>query len=73
MEENWRLKPNEKWNQMFRHKSRDAPILSTKSKACLKFYVKGFCFDDCNLKNSHVKLEGEDFNKTDKYIKSWRS
>ena len=36
------MKSNEKWNQFFRHKSRDGPLLSLKCKSCLKFDVKRF-------------------------------
>lgn len=72
VEEAWRLKRSENWNQTFRHKSKDAPILSNGAKACLKFHVKGFCFDDCKFRGSHVNLAGQDHAKTEAYIKSLR-
>ena len=72
-EDSWKLKPGEKWNQVFRHKSRDGPLLSTNCKVCLKYHVKGFCFNDCNFRGSHTKLSGDDFLKTDEYIKSLRN
>jgi len=68
----WKLKDNENWTQIFRHKSRDAPVLTNGSKACLKYHVKGFCFEDCKFKGTHIQLLGEDFKKTDAYIKSLR-
>ena len=71
--EEWKLKENESWNQTFRHKSKEAPMLSMDCRACLKYHVKGFCFQDCNFKDSHVELTGEDFKRTDSYIKSLRS
>ena len=42
-------------------------------KPCLKFNVQGSCFDNCNNKLSHKKLKGEDFKKTDEFIKNIRS
>ena len=71
--ETWKLHLGEKWNQIFWHKSRDGPVLSTNCRVCFKYHVKGFCFNDCNFKSAHMKLSGEDFSKADKYIKSLRN
>ena len=68
--EEWKIKENENWNQTFRHKSKEAPILSMNCCACLKHHVKGFCFKDCNFKDSHTDINGDDFKRTDSYIKS---
>ena len=68
----WKLQENEKWNTMFRHKTKDGPLLSDKCQPCLKFHVKGFCFDDCKFKDTHRKLDGKDFTTTDEYIKKLR-
>ena len=65
---NWKLKNNENWIQIFRHKSKDAPVLSNGCKACLKYHVKGFCFDDCKFKNAHIQLEGEDYEKNHSFM-----
>ena len=72
IKEEWRLKDGENWNQTFRHKSKDAPMLSVNCRTCLKYHVKGYCFQDCNFRNSHIKLNDEDAEKTDAYIRSLR-
>ena len=68
--EEWKIKENENWNQTFRHKSKEAPMLSMNCRACLKYHVKVFCFQDCNFKDSQTDLSGDDFKRTDSYIKS---
>lgn len=70
-EEAWKLRPGEKWNQIFRYKSRDRPHLSTYCKLCLKYHIKGFCFTYWNFRGSHMKLVGDDFLRTEEYIKSF--
>ena len=72
VDQDWKLKDSENWNLTFRHKSRDAPTLANGSKACLKYHVKGFCFDDCKFRGSHHQLTGDDHEKTKTYIKSLR-
>ena len=67
----WRLKDGESW-QTWRHRVNNAPTLSCSAKPCLKFHVKGTCFDDCANRKSHRKLTGEDFKKTDEFIKKVR-
>ena len=52
----WKLREQEKWESVFQGKSNDGPSLSLGCKPCLKFYVKGRCFDDCCNKNSHKIL-----------------
>ena len=71
MNPEWRLKDGESW-QSWRHRVSNAPTLSCSAKPCLKFHVKGTCFDDCANRNSHRKLTGEDFKKTDEFIKKIR-
>ena len=73
VKEDWKLKEDESWNKIFRHKSKEAPTLSMNCRACLKYHVKGYCFQDCTFKDSHVNLRDEDLRKTDAYIKSLRS
>ncbi len=72
IDQEWKLKESENWNLTFRHKSKDAPTLSNGCKACLKYHVKGFCFEDCKFKGSHHQLTGDDQTKTNNYIKSLR-
>ena len=69
----WKLKQEENWNLLVRHKSKDTPVLANGSKACLKYHVKGFCFDDCKFRGSHCQLAGLDEEKTDEYIESLRN
>ena len=73
IKEEWRLKGDESWNKFFRHKSKEAPTLSMSCRACLKYHVKGYCFQDCTFKESYVNLRNEDLRKTDAYIKSLQS
>ena len=71
MNSEWRLRADESW-QTWRHKENNAPTLSCSAKPCLKFHVKGLCFDNCTNRTSHRKLMGEDFKKTDEFIKKVR-
>ena len=73
IEQTWKLEQRENWNQTFRHKSKDAPTLGNGSKVCLKFHVKGFCFQDCKFKGLNTQLTGQDFEVPDKYIKWLRA
>ena len=68
----WKLRNNEKWETVFRGKSRNGPILSIGGKPCLKYHAKGFCFEDCTFLNSHKNLNEEDEKATDNYIKELR-
>ena len=43
LENNYKLKTTENWNQVFLHESKEAPVTLNGLKACLKFHVKGFC------------------------------
>ena len=67
----WKFKERENW-QMWRNKTVNGPTLSNNVKPCLKFHVRGSCFDDCNNKSSHKKLKGDDYKKTDDFIKNIR-
>ena len=69
---NWKLKHHETWNTVFRNKSINGPLLSMKCHPCLKFQVRGFCFEDCKNKGSHCQLKGEDKNKVNQFIKELR-
>jgi hypothetical protein len=68
----WKLRQNEKWETVFRSKSRDSPTLSFGCAACLKFHVKGVCYTDCALLASHRELSGNDKEITNTYIKKLR-
>ena len=71
MNPEWRLKNNESW-QAWRHKVANAPSLSCNAKPCLKYHIKGSCFEDCTNRMSHRILKGEDYRKTDEFIKKMR-
>jgi hypothetical protein len=68
----WKLRPCESWEAIFQNKTNDGPTLSLGCKPCLKYQVKGICYNDCKHKDSHKILQGEDKAKTDKYIKELR-
>ena len=53
--EEWKLRQGKKWDTVFRNKSGNAPQLSMGCKMCLKFWVKGICYDDCKNKALHVQ------------------
>ena len=65
----WKLRNSESWVTVFRNKTIDGPMLSRQCRPCLKYHVKGICYDDCVQKNSHCKLEGHDEFATNVYIK----
>ena len=68
----WKLRNNETWGTVFRHKASEGPVLSLGCKPCLKFHVKGGCFSDCKLRKSHCQLVDEDKSKMESFIKSLR-
>jgi hypothetical protein len=68
----WKLRNDEKWETIFRGKSRYGPVLSTGGKPCLKYHAKGFCFEDCVFAHSHKKLNENDEKATANYIKELR-
>ena len=70
--DSWKIRSNEKWETVFRHKSINGPLLSTGCHPCLKYQCKGWCFKDCANRASHVQLKNEDKKKTDIFIKSLR-
>jgi hypothetical protein len=68
----WKLRQNEQWETVFRHKSVNGPLLSMGCHPCLKYQCKGWCFKDCANKASHTQLKNGDKEKTSKFIKSLR-
>ena len=70
--EQWKLRHGESWNNVFRNKTIDGPLLSTQCHPCLKFHVRGSCYADCRNKASHCNLNSEDKTKVDQFIKSLR-
>ena len=68
----WKLRVDEKWDTIFKNKSKEAPSLSVGSKACLKYHVKGLCYSDCPFSQSHCSLIEDDKKKLDSYIKNLR-
>jgi hypothetical protein len=71
-EKEWKIRPSEQWESVFRHRSTDGPELSMGCRPCLKYHCKGACFDDCTNKDSHVNLKDSDKCKTDAFIKQLR-
>ena len=70
--QDWKLRHSEKWDTIFRNKTRDGPTLSTNCKPCLKFHVKGLCYSDCPFRCSHKSLSSEDKVLTTNFIKELR-
>ena len=68
----WKLRLDETWENVFRNKTRDGPLLSMNCKPCLRWHAKLDCFDDCNNIASHTTLCGTDKDKTDAFIKEIR-
>ena len=68
----WKLRQNEKWDTIFRGQSKSGPDLAGGYKPCLKYHVKGFCYDDCAFAKNHEEVKVHDKEKTDKFIKSLR-
>ena len=68
----WKLRNDERWETVFRSKSRQGPTLSVGCKPCLKYHAKGFCFDDCALIKSHTDLNNDDKSATENFIKELR-
>ena len=72
LDSRWKLTNDETW-PMWRHKTGKGPTLSCNSKPCLKFHVRGSCFDDYTNKASHKILNDEDKKKTDEFIRQVRN
>ena len=70
MVKNWKLRVNERWDNVFKNKSKESPLLSVGSKLCLKYHVKGICYSDCPFSSSHCVLIDEDKTKGETFIKS---
>ena len=69
----WKLQENESWNQ-WKHKVTQAPTLpNCRVKPCLKFHVRGMCFEDCTNRASHTRLVGDEFKITDEFIRRTRT
>ena len=72
MNEDWKLRNTENWSTVFRNKTIGGPMLSKECRPCLKYHVKGICYDDCMQKASHCVLIEHDKIDTDNYIKQLR-
>jgi hypothetical protein len=68
----WKLRHSEKWDTVFRAKAHEGPILSTGTKLCLKYHVKGLCYSDCSMLASHKELSPEDSKQAEAFIKQLR-
>ena len=68
----WKLRPQETWNTVFRNQTFKGPMLSMQCHPCLKYHVRGACFSDCKNKASHLTLTGDDKTSVTKFIQSLR-
>ena len=70
----WKLKLEERFDILFggHNNKMKAPRLSCGSVPCLKYHVKGYCWNDCRDKKSHRILEGNNKQKMDKFVKELR-
>ena len=72
MNQNWKLRPNERYETVFAHKIKEGPRLSHGGPGCHKFHNKGVCYDDCPHKGSHRILDGNDKKVFDEFCKKCR-
>lgn len=72
MVKEWKLRPGEAFETIFKHKVKNGPTLSLGCKGCHKFHNKGYCFDDCMHAKSHCKLNKEDAKLFGNYCKVCR-
>ena len=72
MVKEWKLRPNESYDNVFKDKVKNRPILSMGCRGCHRFHNRGYCFDDCHNRDSHKNLVTEDWNKFNKYCKVCR-
>ena len=70
--EEWKLKNGEEWDKVFVKKTLSGPEMSCGAKFCLKYWVKGLCYEDCRQKCSHGNLTHADKVAAGAYIKSLR-
>ena len=70
----WRLRANKNYEKVFGGRKKEAfsPKLSVGCFPCTKWHTKGYCFEDCPNAKSHKILEGDNWKKTDKFIKDIR-
>ena len=59
----------EQWNKVFGNKSKEGPVLSFGSKACVKYHSKGICYDDCFYRASQKLLGANDLKLYSDYVK----
>jgi len=70
--EECRLVRHENWSKLFQGKSKEGEILSCGTYPCIKYHVKGVCYDDCAFKGSHRRLTGSDEEKVKKLVSKLR-
>ena len=70
--EAWKLRADEDYTTVFRHKVKGGPKLSMGCHGCHKYHNKGWCYSDCDNAASHCILVGDDFDKFDARIKALR-
>ena len=72
MVEEWKMRSGENYDTLFKDKVKQGPILSMGCKGCHKYHNKGWCFPDCNNKESHRKLSEKDSKQFGSYCKQCR-
>ena len=68
----WKIRPNETWNTVFKNQTFKGPMLSMQCHPCLKYHVRGACFSDCKNRASHLTLSGADKESVTRFIKTLR-
>ena len=72
MAEEWKLRSGENYDTIFKDRIKQGPILTMECKRYHKYHNKGWCFPDCNNKESHRKLSENDSRKFGSYCKQCR-
>ena len=68
--EEWKLRPGERWDEVFKDKTLGGPVMSCGAKFCLKYWIKGLCYEDCRQCCSHGNLTHADKVAASAYAKS---
>ena len=63
-----KLRTNENWDTVFRHKSVDGQISYLNCLPCLKYHYKGWRFKDCSKSSSNKNLSNKHKSETDGFF-----
>ena len=72
MEEQCKMRSGENYDTVFKDKVKQGHISLVGYKGYHKYHNKGWCFPDCNNKESHRKLSERDSRKFESYCKQCR-